>query len=194
MDEATERALIARCQAGDLHAFDALLAPCRGRAYRLAFRMVGSQADADDVLPEALLRAFQGIPKFDGRSRFGTWLWRIVTNTATDHTRQTRRQATLARSYPEADPPASSAAEDPARVAAEHESMAAWMSAIDALPADQRTALVLVAMERMSYAQVAQIQQCPEGTVAWRVAQARRRLCERLGPHLAPDQGADHAV
>ena len=194
MDEATERGLVARCQAGDLRAFEALLRPCRDRAYRLAVRLAGSQPDADDVLQDALLRAFRGIERFDGRSRFGTWFWRIVVRAAADRARRIRRRADRDVAHAAADDVPAPASSDPVHVAAARESVSALMHAIDALPEDQRTALVLVAMERMTYAEVAQIQQCPEGTVAWRVAQARRRLAERLGVHFGPSRGTDHAV
>jgi RNA polymerase sigma-70 factor (ECF subfamily) len=66
--------------------------------------------------------------------------------------------------------------------------------AMQALSVEQRSALVLVAFEGMSYAEAAEVQQCPAGTLAWRVAEARRRLAEKLGPHLERTGGSDHAM
>jgi RNA polymerase sigma-70 factor (ECF subfamily) len=65
---------------------------------------------------------------------------------------------------------------------------------MQALPVEQRSALALVAFEGMSYAEAAEVQQCGQGTLAWRVAEARRRLAEKLAPHLDAAGGPDHAM
>ena len=83
-----ERELIARCQAGDLDAFEPLVEKYRQRAWRLAYQVVRDREEAWDVAQEAFVRAYQSLPEFRGQSAFYTWLFRIVVNLATDRLRQ----------------------------------------------------------------------------------------------------------
>ena len=86
--------LAARAAAGDAGAFEALVARHEARVYRLAYRLTGSDADARDVLQEAFLAAFRGLPSFRGTARFSTWLYRITTNAALMLRRARRRRPT----------------------------------------------------------------------------------------------------
>src|SRR6478735_3037797 len=83
-----ERRLIKRAQGGEVAAFEELLAANGPAMRRLAYSMLGSEAAMDDVLQTAYVRAFRALPKFDGRSSFGTWLHRIVANAAVDELRR----------------------------------------------------------------------------------------------------------
>ena len=87
-----ERRLIKRAKDGDVAAFEELLAANGPAMRRLAYSMLGSEAAMDDVLQTAYVRAFRALPKFDGRSSFGTWLHRIVANAAVDELRRIARR------------------------------------------------------------------------------------------------------
>ncbi len=194
VDETQERRLIARWQAGERDALEALFHTHCDRAYGLAHRLTGSHADADDVLQDAWLRAVRGLSQFDGRARFGTWFYSILLRVAADHARRRRRRAAVESltEAPEAQAPAAGA--DPSERAAAGELKDALQQAIRALPVKQRAALVLVAFEGMSYAEAAKVMDCSDGTLAWRVAEARRRLADKLAPYLDKAGGADHAM
>ena len=184
MGPENEPGLASGRRTGDWSAFEALLDECRDRAYRLAYRLTGSHDDADEVLQDALVRAFHGMSGFRGEGRFSTWFWRILIRCAADHCRVRRRReavvgVALSQTHQVAD-----AGSDPSKKVSTEELREAVDEAILMLPVEQRTALVLVAFDRLSYADAAHVLQCPEGTLAWRIAEARKRLCQQLAPHL----------
>ena len=184
MDPHRERRLIRRCQKGDWAAFEALFHAHRERTYRLLCRLCGSQAEADDLHQEMWMRAYRGMSGFDGQARLSTWLCRIGWRAFADRQRDLQGDRRL-RELPETEEqmPASDGAEPDERLEAA-EASEALEEAMSSLPAEQRAALVLVCFEEMSYAQAATVQDCPTGTVAWRVAAARRKLTERMAPYL----------
>jgi RNA polymerase sigma-70 factor, ECF subfamily len=92
--EIADEELAARAAAGDAGAFEALVARHEARVYRPAYRLTGSDADARDVLQEAFLAAFRGLPSFRGAARFSTWLYRITTNAALMLRRARQRRPT----------------------------------------------------------------------------------------------------
>jgi RNA polymerase sigma-70 factor (ECF subfamily) len=184
VDLDSENLLVRRWRTGDRRAFEALFWVHRHRAYRLAYRLMGSPEDADDVLQEAWMRAFKAMSDFDGRARFGTWLFRIVLRTAADERRRQRRRSGAVDLHLTAENMAAKVRYDPSEGAQVHELEAALQTALRVLPAEQCAALVLVSFEGMTYAEAAEVQQCPEGTLAWRISEARRRLVELLAPHL----------
>ena len=189
-----EGELVARCQRGDWRAFEALLAPCRTRAYRLACRLTGSHVDAEDALQDALLAAFLGMRTFKGRSRFSTWFRTILTRAALDRAREGGRRRS--EGGPGGGPMHGLLADgdDPATRAEDGELTAALDEALWSLPAELRAAVVLVAFEGMTYAEAARILECPEGTLAWRIAKARQRLSQLLAAHLDLERGANDAM
>ena len=179
-----ERALLAEAKGGNATAFEALWRANRDGAYRLAYRMTRSHADADDVLQDAWLRAYRGLAGFDGRSQFGTWFMRIVLRAAMTHLRKRQRRPAPAQLASAGAVPSARAESDPAGRASAGELQAALDDAVAGLSLNLRGALALVVFEGMSYAEAARVQQCPEGTLAWRVAEARRRLADKLAPYL----------
>lgn len=92
--EIVDEELAARAAAGDAAAFETLVSRHEGRVYRLAYRLTGSDADAQDVLQDAFLAAYRGLASFRGTARFSTWLYRIATNAALMHRRARRRRPT----------------------------------------------------------------------------------------------------
>ena len=92
--EIVDEELAAQAAAGDAAAFETLVSRHAGRVYRLAYRLTGSDADAQDVLQDAFLAAYRGLASFRGAARFSTWLYRIATNAALMHRRAQGRRPT----------------------------------------------------------------------------------------------------
>lgn len=184
-----ERALIQRCIAGDAAAFEPLVEKYRQRVWRLAYQVLHDREEAWDVAQEAFVRAFHSLPSFRGQSAFYTWLFRITVNVATDRHRQRGAQARAfgpervteeewARTTP--DPGGG-----PEQQAARKEQRERIRSALDALPPKARTIIMLSDVEGLSYREIAEVLNCPIGTVMSRLHNARKRLKTLLGPMLA---------
>jgi RNA polymerase sigma-70 factor (ECF subfamily) len=177
--------LVRRAAAGDGAAFAALVERCKEKAIRTAYHLTGSWSDADDVAQEAFLRAYRGLAGFDGRSSFGTWLHRIVVNCGLNHLRSRRR----AQPRPvEESRPADAAARAQSR-----QEVALVVEGLAALTPALRVTLILAAVEGMAYRDIAAALDLPEGTVAWRVNQARKLLRARLAA-VAPGEEAAPAA
>jgi RNA polymerase sigma-70 factor (ECF subfamily) len=180
------RAVIDRARRGDREAFGSLVRRHQRRVYMTALRMTGCHDDAHDVAQEAFVRAYSRLASFDGRSDFFTWLYRIVVNVALNHLRKARRQRTVPLEevvLPE--PLAKQAGNDPRR-ALELKRLVQKLDAAlqEALTPTLRATLVLVIMDGLPYRDAAAILDCSEGTVAWRVHEARQKLREALGQSL----------
>lgn len=184
-----ERALIQRCIAGEAVAFEPLVEKYRQRVWRLAYQVLHDREEAWDVAQEAFVRAFHSLPSFRGQSAFYTWLFRITVNVATDRHRQRGAQARAfgpervteeewARSTP--DP-----GRGPDQEAARAEQRERIRRALDALPPKARTIIMLSDVEGLSYREIAEVLNCPIGTVMSRLHNARKRLKGLLGPMLA---------
>ena len=187
MDELIEHQLIQRSKNGDPEAFGQLMEAHQERVYGLAYRLVGDGEGADAVTQDTFVQAHRSLRQFKGRSRFMTWLYAIAVRKAADRQRESgSRRGTVSLS----DSPQVSASVHrspvPGPVEALHEKELAELlgDAMMKLPSDQRAALALVAQERLSYRDAAQILSCPEGTVAWRVWNARRLLRDMLSDYL----------
>ena len=157
--------------------FNALVAETAPRLFRLAARLLGSQADAEDVLQESYVRAFDAWRQggFQQRATGMTWLYRIVTHVALNHLRARTRKDARDAAYGASGPDALQALE----TNAELRQLATWL---DLLPEEQRTALVLKELEGLSAPEVAQVLGCSVGAVEQRVHRARttlRKMCER---------------
>jgi RNA polymerase sigma-70 factor, ECF subfamily len=186
--EIDERALIQRCIAGDAAAFEPLVEKYRQRVWRLAYQVLHDREEAWDVAQEAFVRAFHSLPSFREQSAFYTWLFRITVNVATDRHRQRGAQARAfgpervseeewARTTP--DPGGG-----PEQQAARKEQRERIRSALDALPPKARTIIMLSDVEGLSYREIAEVLNCPIGTVMSRLHNARKRLKTLLGPML----------
>src|SRR5438874_4487934 len=102
MDATEAAAVLARARQGDSEAFRALVERHSRSLFRLAFRMIGNEQDAEDVVQESFLRAYRQLGKFDERASFGTWLYRIATNCSLDLVRaRKRRSENLAAAAPD---------------------------------------------------------------------------------------------
>lgn len=171
--------LVAKAQAGDNRAFDALVVRYRPRIYALALHMTGSASDADDITQEAFVHAYRAIGQFAGKSEFFTWLYRIALNQCVTIRRRTGRMIptddTRLQLALEADAPG-----NPWRTMDLRRTYRHLIAAFDALPADLKTTITLVVLQGFSHAECGVIMDCAEGTVSWRIHEARRRLRKQL--------------
>ena len=149
-------------------------------------RIAGAGRDADDAAQEAMIGIVRGLPRFDGRSQFSTWAYRIATNAALDELRRRRRRPLL---HAVADP--DDTAPDPIDSLAERrvEAVADRLAidgAIAALPEDFRAAVVLRDVADLDYAEIARVLDIPVGTVKSRIARGRSMLADELGNRPDP--------
>jgi RNA polymerase sigma-70 factor (ECF subfamily) len=170
-----DESLLDLARRGDLPAREELFRRHFGIAYRVAFRLLGHDQDAQDAVQDGFLKAVRHLDEFDGRSGFRTWLLRIVTNAAFDLGRRRRRRTTL----PMRDEVIESAAvsfEDPARNLQSEDIRNLVNSALDELSPAIRASFVLFAEAGLSYKEIAQVQKVPVGTIMSRLHFARRKL------------------
>jgi RNA polymerase sigma-70 factor, ECF subfamily len=189
-DDDDER-LAVRAAAGEEHAFEALVSRYRARVYRLACRLTADDGEAKDVLQEAFLAAYRGLPSFRGESRFSTWLYRIATNAALMQRRgRARRPAESLEAFlPRFDGSGIHAAEPADLLAAsradellDRKRLAEKARAgLERLPDIYRDAFVLRDLEEMTTAEVAELLEIDAAAVRQRVHRARLMLRGYLG-------------
>ena len=184
---AEEDADLDRAQQGDRDAFGRLVRRHQRRVYAAALHILGNHSDADDATQEAFVRAYRGLATFDGRADFFTWLYRIAVNTALNALRSGKRGAALSQrggveaahigGRPEA---LGQSVPSPAQQAQQTGEVARVLEAVAQLSPALRVTIVLATIEELPHKQIAEILDVPEGTVAWRVNEARRLLKLRL--------------
>lgn len=167
--QASDRFLVAAAQAGDLHAFEALIRRHHVAVYRVALRMLGSEVDAEDAAQEALVQAWRALSTFRGESAFSTWLYRIVTNRCLNARAARHPMEPLPDVLIDRD-------SDPAEALAQSERLDALVRGVLALPAEQRAALVLRELEGLSYEQIAEVVGVTVAAVKGRIHRARLGL------------------
>lgn len=169
--------IIARARRGDADAFEQLVVAYRDQVFRLALRMCGSEADADEVAQEAFLSAWKALPNFRGESQFSTWLYQLTTHAAIDLMRREKRQiaADDITEVSAADP-----APSPQQQAEQSEQREIVRDAILQLAPEQREVVVLRFMEELSYEEIGAVLKLPSGTVKSRLNRAKAQLKEIL--------------
>jgi RNA polymerase sigma-70 factor (ECF subfamily) len=183
--EQSDLALVQLAQRGDPGAFDALVRRYQHKVVKLVLRYVRDPAEAEDIAQEAFIKAYRALPRFRGDSAFYTWLYRIAINTAKNVLAARGRSPV---SYDiDKDSEDSSAVESymkdtatPEALAMTDEIRSTVNDAIDQLPEDLRTAIVLRELEGLSYDEIAQAMSCPVGTVRSRIFRAREAIDARL--------------
>jgi RNA polymerase sigma-70 factor (ECF subfamily) len=187
MAQKSDRELVDEARSGQAEAFGVLVRRHQKRIYRLAVHLLRDAAEAEDVTQDTFVRAYGALDRFDGRSEPFTWMYRIAVNLSLNaiRSRKTGRKGTTP------DDPrieaflverrASHA--DPAALASDRQMAVALAAGIDELSDTLRTTLILVSVEGLSHSEAAEILGCPEGTVAWRVHEARKKLRAHLDKH-----------
>jgi RNA polymerase sigma-70 factor, ECF subfamily len=176
-DDEADRWLIGKVRAGDRGAYEELVRRHRDRIYRIALRMLGSSADADDVAQDVVIQLWTALSGFTGGAAFTTWLYRVVVNRCLNHRRGQRPHQELPDADHAADHPS---VPGPERQVLAGEELQAGLRAIAALPEDQRVPLVLVQLEGLSYREAATVTKTTEATVRGRLARARATLMSEM--------------
>jgi RNA polymerase sigma-70 factor (ECF subfamily) len=193
-----DAALVERTKAGDVKAFEMLVVKYQRRIERLIGRMVRDVDLVPDIAQETFIRAYRAIPKFRGDSAFYTWLYRIAVNTAKKALMELKRDPTVTESALAArddDDETSrvgnelSDGETPDAVLASKQIAAAVNSAMEALSEELRQAITLREIEGLSYEEIAELMDCPIGTVRSRIFRAREAIAQRLRPLLGTREG-----
>ncbi len=190
--------LIERIKLGDQRAFEMLVVKYQRRIERLISRMVRDSDLVQDIAQETFIRAYRAIPQFRGESAFYTWLYRIAVNTAKKALLDLKRdplvfESSLAGQDDGEEPSRAestlSDGETPEAVLASKEVAATVNAAIDALSEDLRQAIVLREIEGLSYEEIADVMNCPIGTVRSRIFRAREAIATKLRPLLGTQAG-----
>lgn len=184
--EESDLSLVQRAQRGESGAFDALVRRYQHKVVKLVMRYVRNPTEAEDIAQDAFIKAYRALPRFRGDSAFYTWLYRIAINTAKNSL------AARARNPVQLDPNGSGDEDRPGleermidtatpeSLALTEEIRATVSAAIDRLPEDLRTAIMLRELEGLSYEEIAKTMDCPVGTVRSRIFRAREAVDERL--------------
>ena len=185
--------LVARVQRGDKQAFNLLVIKYQRKILRLLSRMIRDPADLEDVAQEAFIKAYRALPQFRGESAFYTWLYRIAINTARNWLASAGKRPSAPNAIESEDGETFNETDSlsdistPGSMVASREIAETVNAAIEELPEDLRTAIVLREIEGMSYEDIAQTMACPIGTVRSRIFRAREAIAQRLRPILDTD-------
>ncbi|WP_280561282.1 MULTISPECIES: RNA polymerase sigma factor RpoE [unclassified Chromohalobacter] len=195
----TDHQLVERAQKGDTRAFDLLVKKYQHKILGLIGRYVHDPAEVQDVAQEAFIKAYRALSKFRSDSAFYTWMYRIAINTAKNHLVSRGRR-----------PPGSdmdivdaevvdhsgrlSDIETPEAALQRDQLEAVVFEAIENLPEDLRTAITLREMDGLAYEDIANIMQCPVGTVRSRIFRAREAVDKAIEPMLNAPRQADATV
>ena len=181
--------LIQRIQDGEQQAFTLLVRKYQNRVANILTRYLRNTGDIDDVTQEVFIKVYKSLPSFRGESAFYTWLYRISVNTAKNYlTSQSRRPPSADIDAMEADSydgsEALKEADDPESVLRSQEIKNVILNTIEQLPAELKSAITLRELEGMSYEEIANIEDCPIGTVRSRIFRARDAIDKQLKPLL----------
>lgn len=180
----TDEELVASATAGDLESFNQLVARWERPIYALAYRTLGRDEDARDVVQEAFLRAYRGLRGFKGQAKFSSWLYRITLNLCRDWMRRERRAPIVA--VPEGVDPIeladdrASPVESVEDLVARREMSRAVARAMAELPEEQRSAILLKEYHGLTFQEIADMLGCPLSTVKTRLYQGLSVLRRRL--------------
>lgn len=182
-------ALVMRARSGERAAYQTLVEKYQKRAFHIAFEVVRSKEDAEDITQEAFVKAYLSLKSFRGQSAFYTWLYRIVFNLAIDFKRKMARRGGLPAEFEEFQVNNSSAdtsvligsVEEPDAVLGRKEKALRIQAALGELSESHRTAVLLREFDGMSYEDIAQITGVSRGTVMSRLHYARKHLQKALG-------------
>ncbi|MBI5279379.1 MAG: RNA polymerase sigma factor RpoE [Burkholderiales bacterium] len=196
----TDLVLVRRTVAGDQKAFELLVIKYQRRIERLIGRMVRDQDLVQDIAQETFIRAYRALGQFRGEAQFYTWLYRIAVNTAKKALVDLRRDPVISESALKGgggddDDETSgvenelTSAETPETVLAAKEIAATVNSAMEALPEELRQAVTLREIEGLSYEEIAEVMNCPIGTVRSRIFRAREAISAKVRPMLENQSG-----
>ena len=190
--------LVERAVAGDQGAFELLVIKYQRRIQRLIGRMVRDVDLVEDIAQETFIRAYRALHQFRGDAQFYTWLYRIAVNTAKKFLMELKRDPTVSENAFKSDDDGDETSwagseqtmgETPESVLAAKEIAVAVNLALEALPEDLRQALTLREIDGMSYEDIAEMMNCPIGTVRSRIFRAREAVSAKVKPMLEKQTG-----
>jgi len=189
-DREVDQQLVERAKRGDKHAFELLVVKYQRKLARLLSRFIRDAAEVEDVTQEAFIKAYRALPSFRGDSAFYTWLYRIGINTAKNYLVAMGRRAPTSTEFNNDD---AEGFEEAERLrdfnTPENELMSKQVArtvnqTMAQLPEELKTAITLREIEGLSYEDIANIMNCPIGTVRSRIFRAREAIAEQLRPLL----------
>ncbi len=189
-DREIDQQLVERAQRGDKHAFELLVAKYQRKLIRLLSRFIRDATEVEDVAQEAFIKAYRALPNFRGDSAFYTWLYRIGINTAKNHLVAMGRRAPTSTGMDAEEAEDLGESELLQDVNTPENQMMSRQVAetvnqtLQELPEELRTAITLREIDGLRYEEIAQIMNCPIGTVRSRIFRAREAIAERLRPQL----------
>jgi RNA polymerase sigma-70 factor (ECF subfamily) len=191
----TDKELVRRVKKGDKQAFDLLFSRYQHKILNLVSRYLRDQQDVEDVTQEAFIKAFRALPRFRGESAFYTWLYRIAINTAKNHlVARSRRPPGVDVDIDDAEfmdgTDVLRESESPEAVLSRDELSEVINATLSELPDDLRSAVTLREFDGLSYEQIAEIMDCPVGTVRSRIFRAREAIDQRIEPLLSGRESA----
>ena len=188
-DNATDKEIIERVKSGEKEAYDLLVLKYQQRVINLISRFVKNHSDALDVSQETFIKAYRALPNFRGDSAFYTWLYRIAVNTAKNHLTVQSRKITKS-DYDVADIEqiegnmSLTEQTTPESLLAKDELQETILKTIENLPKDLKSAIMLREIEGLSYEGIAEVMECPVGTVRSRIFRAREMIDSKIKPLL----------
>lgn len=198
MSKRTDRELVDAARTGDSEAFGVLMRRHQRRIYRLALHLLRDAAEAEDATQDTFVRAYAALDRFDGRSEAFTWIYRIAVNLSLNVIRARRPN----RKAVSSDDPrlegllveTRAGSANPLGDSENRELGRVLCEGMDALSDTLRTTLILVGIDGLSHAEAGEILGCPEGTVAWRVHEAKKKLKAFLATRGFAPQGEEGAA
>jgi RNA polymerase sigma-70 factor (ECF subfamily) len=193
-DREVDQQLVERAQTGDKRAYELLVLKYQRKVERLLSRIIRDQAEIEDVSQEAFIKAYRALANFRGDSAFYTWLYRIAVNTAKNYLISQGRRAPTSTDFDAEEAEGFEEATGLRDIATPDAQLMSKQigeivnKTIEALPDELRTAITLREIDGMSYEEIAQIMDCPIGTVRSRIFRAREAVAEQLRPQLGTNK------
>lgn len=193
-DREIDQQLVERAQQGDKHAYELLVVKYQRKLGRLLSRFVRNPTEVEDVVQEAFIKAYRALPSFRGDSAFYTWLYRIGINTAKNYLMSQGRRAPTTTEFDSEEAEGFEEAEQlrdnntPESLLMSKQIAETVNKAVESLPQELKTAITLREIEGLSYEEIAEMMNCPIGTVRSRIFRAREAIAEKLRPLLGTNK------
>lgn len=193
-DREIDQQLVERAQHGDKRAFELLVAKYQRKLGRLLSRFIRNPSEVEDVAQEAFIKAYRALPSFRGESAFYTWLYRIAINTAKNYLVSQGRRVPTTTEFDSEEAEGFEDAEHLRNInTPENELMSKQIAetvnkAMESLPEELKTAITLREIEGLSYEEIAEMMNCPIGTVRSRIFRAREAIADKLRPLLGTNK------